>query len=159
MSKYISLTKGKFAQVDDEDFEYLNQWKWYAFWNGNSQWYAARWTRKSEGSRRRITIQEQLIGVKNVDHIDQDGLNNCRSNLRLATQAQNLRNTSSRLNSSSRFKGVSLRPNGKWKAQIQINGCNKHIGYFDTEEEAATAYNEAALQDHGEFACLNEVTA
>ena len=90
-----------------------------------------------------------------VDHIDHNGLNNCRSNLRLSTMAQNVRNTISR-GGSSKYKGVHwCKRSKKWTGQICFNGKGHHLGGFRDEIEAAKAYDKRAKELHGEFACLN----
>lgn len=95
-----------------------------------------------------------------VDHINRNTLDNRKSNLRLATRSQNMANRISRTGSS-KYKGVHWRPNiSKWRAQIRMGEKGDKqlmLGYFDTEEEAALAYNAAALEKWGEYAFLNEV--
>jgi AP2 domain/HNH endonuclease len=92
-----------------------------------------------------------------VDHINGDGLDNRRANLRIATRAQNLANSGSR-QGSSQYKGVSFcRQTGRWKAQITIGGQNHNLGRYSTEEEAAAVYNAAALEAWGEHAHLNVI--
>ena len=96
-----------------------------------------------------------------VDHIDHDTLNNCRSNLRLCTPGENRRNQKMRKDSQHRYKGVSFHSDKafkKWQAKIRVDGVKISLKYHLTEEEAALAYNEAALKYHGEFALLNEVS-
>jgi hypothetical protein len=94
-----------------------------------------------------------------VDHINGNGLDNRRENLRVGTRAQNLANTGSRVGTS-RFKGVSFcRRTGRWKAQITVDGRNQNLGRYDTQEEAALVYNVAAKQTWGEFAALNDIDA
>jgi len=91
-----------------------------------------------------------------VDHGDHDGLNNCKSNLRIATPSENRRNSRKAKGTSSKFKGVCWhKSNKKWNAGIQINGRRKHLGSFDNETEAAKTYDEAVKKYHGEFAVLN----
>lgn len=92
-----------------------------------------------------------------VDHIDGDGLNNRRVNLRIVTHRQNIWNRKKNVNpTSSKFKGVSLyKKSGRWVAYIAAHGKRRHIGYFDDEEAAARAYDAEARRLHGEFACLN----
>ena len=92
------------------------------------------------------------------DHIDCDKLNNKRSNLRVATPSQNNCNSIKRRNKtnvSSKFKGVYLFHNGKWKAQASLNGKMYHLGYFSDEVEAALAYDDFALLNYGNFARIN----
>jgi len=87
-----------------------------------------------------------------IDHIDGDGLNNIRSNLRAATRSQNLYNRGKTKNNTSGIKGVSWDKGcSKWRSQIQSNGTHYHLGSFDTKEEAAEAYREAAKKVHKEF--------
>lgn len=104
-------------------------------------------------------ILERIIGRKperhdQTDHVDGDGLNNLRGNLRLATHAQNMANRKSR----HRYLGVSPERN-KWRAQITVDRKTRYLGHFPTQEAAALAYNSAAIEAHGEFANLNNVSA
>lgn len=106
-----------------------------------------------------------LKGVIEVDHIDGNGLNNQRSNLRNVTHAENIQNQRVQRRSKSGYRGVTYFPNcGKWKrkkpwrARIKVDGDDTTIGYFSTPEEAAKAWNEAALKAWGKFARLNQIT-
>jgi len=95
-----------------------------------------------------------------IDHIDKDGLNNQKSNLRKATVSQNNSNRRSQVGSKSKYLGVSFyKKTSKWVAFISYGGRNKnkHLGYHKTEKEAALAYNNAALKYHGEFANINKI--
>jgi len=90
------------------------------------------------------------------DHIDHNGLNNRKSNLRLCTNAQNTHNQRIRPNGTSKYKGVSWhRPNNKWVARIAFKRKRMHIGIFDNQMEAAMAYDDKAIELFGEFACVN----
>lgn len=160
--KEIKLTKGLFALVDDEAFEWLNQWKWCGRRDKKNQ-YAMRGIAWRDSSNKKKTTEismHRLImdapkGLQ-VDHIDGNGLNNQRNNLRLCTKTQNLYNR--RVNKSivSGYKGVSSCPKGKpWAARISVDGVERHLGKFDCRHQAARAYNHAATELHGEFACLN----
>jgi hypothetical protein len=103
-------------------------------------------------------MHKLITGWPKTDHIDHDGLNNQRSNLRPATTAQNNHNQRPQRNTSSRFKGVTWHKRiGKWQAAIKVADKNRHLGVFPDEEDAARAYNAAAVEAYGEYAYLNEV--
>lgn len=151
--KTISLTKGKFAIVDDEDYEHLMQWKWYYASIG----YAVRLA-LPRGSRilmHRVILTPPIGMVS--DHINGDRLDNRRCNLRVCTYSQNMMNKKKSWGNS-RYKGVSWsKKYQKWEGHIMVEGKKKFLGYFDTEEVGALAYNEASMKLHGEFGCLNKV--
>ncbi len=99
-----------------------------------------------------------------VDHIDGDGLNNCKANLRIVTHAQNIQNQRVQRRSKSGYRGVTYFPdcgewkrNKPWRARIKVNGQDRTIGYFETPEQAATAWNEEAVKVWGQYARLNKV--
>lgn len=148
--------KGKYvALVDDEDFEGLNSFKWYAM-EGGKTFYAVRRI-MFNGKRRGILMHCEIMNGKGIDHIDHDGMNNQKSNLRFCTQRENMMNQRKQENTSSIYKGVCFfKRTGKWMAHITINGKNIHLGYFETEIEAAKAYNDKAIELFGEFANLND---
>ena len=154
--KEIELTRGLVTQVDDEDFDYLNQWKWYAHLSRNRNFYAAR--RDYKKGMREIWWMHRFIinpaGNNQVDHINGNGFDNRRINLRECTHSQNMSNRKSC--GRSRYLGVSF-DRKKYKASIGKNGIIYHLGLFDTEIEAAIAYNNSALKFHGEFANLNRI--
>lgn len=149
--------KGKYvALVDDEDFESLNHWRWCAAKNGNT-FYALR-TISVDGKQKCIPMHCAIMNGKGVDHIDHDGLNNQRSNLRFCTVSQNMMNKRKRENTSSIYKGVYFHKGAKkWRAHIRINGKRIQLGYFVLEVEAAKAYNDKAIALFCEFANLNDV--
>lgn len=155
--KTITLSQDKSAKVDDDWFDYLSQFKWYAYRNRNS-FYAAR-NSGVRPFRIKIRMHTEIMNPPHgmeVDHIDGDGLNNQIGNLRIVTKAQNRANSSRNLNNTSGFKGVSwYKRSQKWRAVILINGKYVHIGLFDSAEDAARAYDETARKYHGEFARLN----
>lgn len=152
--KQIPLTQGKFALVDDEDYEELSAFKWCAQ-KGRSTFYAMRRSSVVEG-RKPIAMHREVLkcGPRDkVDHKDANGLNNVRSNLRVATHAQNLRNRGKQKNNTSGFKGVWFyRRRNVFQAIITVNGFRKTVGQFKTAEEAHAAYCAAASKLHGEFA-------
>lgn len=164
--KVIPLTQGKFAAVDDEDFEKLNQHKWYAY-NANraglklqATWYAVRQAPRENGKQHTIWMHREILGLSDsavqVDHWNGNGLDNRRQNIRSATRGQNQQNRRKTLGCSSRFKGVyweKLR--GRWRAEIRIAGKLHFLGYFVNEDLAATAYAQAAKEHFGEFALVN----
>lgn len=156
--KNIPLTRGFFAQVDDEDYDFLNQWKWYAK-SSRGKIYAAKNVQSVKGQRQlfmhRLVMKVNELKTE-VDHIDGDGLNNKKINLRTCTRSENCRNR--KPYGSSPYLGVSwygFNNKNKWSATIKINGRQKCLGYFSVEAEAAIAYNKAASLHHGEFARLN----
>jgi hypothetical protein len=171
--KEIKLTQGKVAFVDDEDFDYLNQWRWQFVFNGYT-WYAHRseYTNGKKTIRMHRLIMNAPKGVF-IDHIDHNGLNNQKSNLRVCTRSENSQN---RLNKHRiQYKGVEYKPtsfkrykNGKTRislskkpyySSIRVKMKKIYLGRFKTSAEAAIAYNNAALKYFGEFAKLNLIIA
>lgn len=150
--KEIDLTQGQVALVDDEDFEMLNQFKWFAQ-RKKQNFYAARKINVN-GKQAVQRMHGEIMGRKGIDHIDHDGLNNQKANLRICTPSQNGMNRRPLLNTASTFKGVSIR-NKKWKASIKLNGKQIHLGYFSNEAVAARAYDTKAHELFGEFCFTN----
>ena len=158
-ARMIPLTMGKVAIVDAADFDALSAYKWCAMQSGNGKFRAMRKGPRNGGSGAAILMHRLVMsapeGVK-VDHINHDPLDNRRSNLRLCTHAENLRNVTSYRESSSQYLGVSWhKARGKWTAQIEIDGRKKHLGYFTEEAAAALTYDAAARAHYGAFANPN----
>lgn len=159
--KKIKLSRGKFAIVDDEDFEFLSQWKWHCTTLG----YAARGKHikvsKNKYTNQMILMHREIIAAdKNVitDHINGNTLDNRKKNLRSCTRAQNGCNRNKISKSKYRFKGISFdKRYNTWQAHITINGKKKHLGSFKTDSAAAVSYNEGAKKAFGEFARLNNI--
>ena len=158
--KEIQLTKGKVALVDDDMYDYLNQFKWCAN-NMQGRFYACR---GYVLNKKKICIyMHRLITNNNnpkmhTDHINNNSLDNRIKNLRICTNSQNQMNTKGKINNTSGFKGVfSNKANKKWRAMIKINYKLKHLGYYIDPKDAARAYNEAAVKYHGEFANINKI--
>lgn len=157
-TKEIPLTQGKVAIVDAADYEWLNQWKWSVSPDGRT-FYARRTETSPEGKDVPVSMHRLIAsaprGVE-VDHKDGNGLNNTRGNLRLATHSQNRHNSTMPSNNTSGFKGVSWhKRHRKWYAHATVNGKSKHIGHYDTPEDAARAYDAVVREIHGEFARPN----
>lgn len=155
--KQIQLTRGKVVLVDDEDFPYLNQWNWVAN-KGNSTWYAVRWG-SNNGKKGHVKMHRVILNVPDglvTDHIDGNGLNNQRKNLRVTTIRQNSLNQGIRRDNTSGYKGVQWRRDRNlWRAIIKVHEKLIHIGNFQKKEQAARAYDEAAIKYFGKFAKLN----
>lgn len=157
MAKEIPLTQGQVAIVDDEDYEWLMQWKWYAIYRKNAKLFYAGRTEK--GHKSILLMHRALLKpepTELVDHVNRNGIDNRRSNLRVCTRSQNAANMK-RKSGSSEYKGVFRtrgrgKPGRKWAAQICVNYKIFNLGRFDTPEEAKAAYDKAALELFGEFA-------
>ena len=158
LMKKIKLTQGQYTLVDNEDYDWLNQWKWCF----DGKRYAVRTQRIGlRKNNKQVWFRMHRVLLKipkgyEIDHINRDTLDNRRSNLRMATIQQNKCNTSIRSDNTTGFKGVSW--NGRrWRSNIQSNKRQYHLGNFLTKEEAALAYNQAAINLHKEYAYLNQV--
>ena len=155
--------KGLFVQVDDEDYDFLMQWRWHSD-KQPTGYYASRTRQKNEVyPTMDIRMHRVIMGITDhktmIDHIDHNTQNNQRNNLRVATGKQNCQNRRPIKNSTSKFLGVrsvSDRPlRKKWRAQISPDKVCIHLGYFLLEEDAARAYDKKAKELYGEFANLN----
>ena len=158
--KKISLTQNKYALVDDEDYEDLNQFKWYycngyAYRTENIGVFRGKIRKKTIAMHREVNKTPKGLVT---DHINRKTLDNKKINLRSCTDVENCRNTKITKNSSSRFKGVSWdKSREKWAAYIKINWKKRYLGRFSSEKCAARAYNKSAEELFGEFARLNKI--
>lgn len=154
MIKYIKLTKSKETEVDEEDFEWLNQWKWL-YHNG----YATRSVWES-GKYHHEYMHRYILKPPEgfyTDHINGDKLDNRRQNLRVCTTSQNGANRKLNSNNTSGFKGVFYAGKNRkksWVTIVRFMGKNQFVGYFETPEEASFAYYLKAKELFGEFAKL-----
>ena len=153
----INLIRGKkfTTFVDDEDYEFLMQWNW-SYHKGRYTGYAERRENRIDIKMHRFIMNAKVGQI--IDHIDGNGLNNQKSNLRFCTHGQNQMNRKS--SGVSKYLGVHKgyrrnRINTFWLSQIVVNKNKIYLGSFYSEEEAALAYNNAAKKYHGEFARLN----
>jgi hypothetical protein len=154
----IDLGEGKWTIVDQRDYYRFGQYKWNIEGN-NGKFYAIRGAQISPKEIKLVRLHRVIMSAPEgllVDHRNNDGLDNRRSNLRLATKSQNNTNRPKRANTSSRYIGVCYDKAHKcWYAQIVHQGKHKWLGTFDNEIEAARAFDRAAIEYHGEFARLN----
>jgi hypothetical protein len=168
----IPLSQGKFAIVDPDDYHRLAGFKWrLCRTKGKNVLYAERSIRLPNGKYSRILMHRQIVGlskscvlhdirnttsdIRVIDHINGDGLDNRKANLRIATVAQNAWNSKKR-NSASGYKGVWFDKNKRlWRAAIVCNRKRIHVGYFKNKLDAANAYDNAARKYHKDFASLN----
>ena len=154
---------GKVTLVDAEDYEWISKHKWQLSNINEGRLYASRLV-KVNGRSCRVMLHRVIMDAPNglmVDHVNRDGLDNRRCNLRICTNQQNQRNRQpgiSKLGHS--YKGVKrIKSTGKWIALIGVDYKRIHVGTFDNVHDAARAYNEAALRLFGEFARLNEIAS
>ena len=152
--KEIQLTQGKVVLVDDEDFDWLSKSNWHY-----SKGYAVRTSTKESGKQRTILMHREIIKTPDgmeTDHINGNGIDNRRENLRICTGSENRRNKKRNRKNISGYKGVCFYKRDKnWRVQIDVRKQHIFLGYFDTAEEAARVYDDAAKKYHGEFANLN----
>ncbi len=152
--KLIRLTQDRFTEVDDDDFGWISQYRWHY-----ADGYAVRTSSAVLGKRAKIYMHReilQLFGDMEVDHVDSDGLNNQRKNLRICSAAENQYHRRKQINNTSGYKGVSWhRLRCRWQAQIKANGKKVHLGYFNVIRDAAFAYDDAARMYYGKFSNCN----
>lgn len=166
--KEIKLTQGFVTMVDDEDYPYLSQFRWRVNQRKHRHTCYAVRRISVNGKREEIWMHRELMNTPDhlqVDHRDHNGLNNQKSNLRNCTRNDNCRNIPSRRGSSSKYLGVTVRTykrvdggvNYYYTADLKCNGTQHRLGNHKSEEAAARAYNEKAVELFGEFANLNDI--
>lgn len=164
--KLIALSQGKFAIVDDNDFDYLNKYKWSACLKRrgtiNELWVAVRSIKdiKTKSHRNIISMHREILGFpdKSIDHINNDSLDNRRDNLRLVDCVQNGANKRGQTNNRSGYRGVWFDKDlKKYRANIKPGNKTIHLGCFLTKEEAALMWNQKAKELWGEYAYQNKI--
>ena len=154
LSKQGWKNKGKYTIVDDEDYEHINQFRW-CFGNGG---YAI--TGNTEGKPPRRIMHRVILNAPDdmeVDHINNDKLDNRRRNLRICSHKQNIWNNSTRSDNKSGFRGVGwYKPYKKWRVRITYNGKEYHLGYYNELSDAVSAYSKKAEELYKEFANRKE---
>jgi hypothetical protein len=158
--KTIPLSKGMNAIVDDEDFDILSNFRWQAHKHHSGAFYATRSSSRAGGKCKRFIQMHRVIAGApdglHVDHINGNPLDNRRSNLRFATNSENIRNANIPCTNTSGFKGVVFEPSRRsYRAIITVDGRKKHLGRFKTAREAGAAYDAAARSFFGDFARTN----
>ncbi len=150
---FVTLTQGYEATIDAADAELIGRWNWRVLTYGGTC-YAARDSMEG-GVARTIRMHRFLLAPSDddlIDHIDCNGLNNRRCNLRLADKYQNASNRGLMRTNTSGFKGVSWsKTRGKWHAKFGARGVLRSLGYYQTAVEAHEAYKAAASAAHGSF--------
>ena len=149
----IKLTKNKYALIDNEDLDLVSQCNWHYTKTGYAQSNKKYW---------KVLMHRFILGFPkyNIDHINRNGLDNRRENLRFCNQSQNMANSGIRKTNQSGYKGVTYdkrNPNMKWVANLTKNYKHVYIGAFKTKEDAAMAYNIRAIKEFGDFAFLNKI--
>ena len=158
----LKLTQGKFAIVDDEWYDVLNQYKWYARWDKHTRsFYAVRNGKYADGKKQIVRMHREILGLgrgdgKQGDHKNHDTLNNQEYNLRICVCSQNQQNQTPQCGMSSKYKGVCWNKRDKrWYVQIGLGMKQHYLGSYADEELAAMAYDLVARKAFGKFAKLN----
>lgn len=155
-SKLIPLSQGKFAIVDEDNFDALSEHNWMY-----SHGYAKRNFVKENGKKTTIYLHRVILGAEKgqiVDHKNGNPLDNRKTNIRICSQSENLFNKRIQSNNKSGYKGVAWnKEKKKWQAQARFCGKRYSIGYFQTKEEAAKAYNNTIIKISSEFSKPNEL--
>ena len=155
--KEIVLSSGEVCIVDDEDYDFLNQWKWKGI-KSKSNVYAGRNARGEDGKKWKCILMHRLLldakKGQQVDHVNHMTLDNRRENIRLCNQSQNNANGRGYSKRASKYKGVSRNGTG-WVARLKNDGVCIQLGTYKDEEAAARVYDAKALEVFGEFAYTN----
>jgi len=154
--KEIPLTQGKFVLVDDEDYDRFHQDKWKLTHNKRDKTFYASKDVYINGNKTTRKMHRIILGIEDskifVDHIDGNGLNNCKENLRIATNQQNQQNRGKPSNNKTGYKGVSFfKSRNKFKASIKHGHRDLFLGYFSTAEDASKEYEAKAKELFGIF--------
>jgi hypothetical protein len=153
----LSRRKDKYAIVDAEDYDFLSQWNW-TYYAHRRTFYAKRFAGARKAQKAYYMHREIIstpLGMA-TDHINGNGLDNRRCNLRACSPVENLYGMGKRQGTVSRYKGVAYKKDTKkWFAQIMHHRKHYNLGYYNKEEDAAKRYNEVAVQMFGEYARLN----
>lgn len=157
-SVVVPISNGGVAIIDAEDFEKVSAHHWHLDDAGYARTNIWEGGKKSAAPRMHRIILPGIETSLHIDHINGNRLDNRKENLRVATCSQNVMNRGKQANNTRGYKGVIYdKSRGKWRAEITANKKSHYLGRFDTAEEAALAYNEAAKELHGEFAYFNEL--
>ena len=161
--KTIKLTQGKHSIVDDDDYKRLSRYRWYAANTSGKFYYAVRRSPRLGSKQRTILMHRVILNAPDgteVDHINGDGLDNRRSNIRLCTCRENSRNQRLDRGSTTGFKGVYFDKRGcknPYRATIMVNSEGIYLGSYRNVENAARAYDLAAIKHFGKFALTNKM--
>ena len=157
----VTLTQGKVAVIDDADWPLVAGRKWYAHRHSgvSNHLLYAHCMATENGKKCHLMMHRMILGLGRlatdpvfVDHIDGDGLNNRRENLRLCSISENQKNRRKSRHASGPYKAIAVAPSGRFVARITHNGKRIWLGTFDDAEQARLAYEAAAKKLHGEFA-------
>ena|SRR5258707_1089611 len=154
-----TVAAGRVALIDDEDYDLVSPYKWHLHVVTRGRPcgpYARGSIRLANGIWTNAYMHKLITGWPQTDHENHDGLDNQRHNLRPASDSQNHANMRPRPGGTSRFKGVNwVRHAGRWRASIKVDGRSRHLGYFSDELDAAYAYESAAREAWGQYACTS----